>query len=154
MSKERLSQSDDYHRVQLEVKCMMDVRHGHVIRLLQVSQDVKFFYLVMEVAEGGDMLDYLEKYRHYSDHLARNAFRQILAAVAFCHDRGYVLRDLKPENILLDGAGSIRLIDFGLVSRVSPVLWQGSWAGHCGCQRQRWRFGMEPNPSHAHALLL
>ena len=49
--------------------------------------------------------------------------KQVLSAVAYCHDQNIVHRDLKPENLLLDsdGAGAIiKVIDFGTSQKYDP----------------------------------
>jgi hypothetical protein len=43
---------------------------------------------------------------------------QILDALEFLHSRGIVHRDLKPSNLLVDLDGTVRVLDFGLASRV------------------------------------
>lgn len=40
---------------------------------------------------------------------AKRVFRQILAAVSYCHDSCVVHRDLKAENLLLDAKMNIKL---------------------------------------------
>ena len=44
-------------------------------------------------------------------------FRQIMSAVAYCHEFLVCHRDIKPENILLDRNGNVKLADFGMASR-------------------------------------
>lgn len=39
---------------------------------------------------------------------------QLLAGVAFCHDRRVLHRDLKPQNLLVNKDGELKLADFGL----------------------------------------
>jgi calcium-dependent protein kinase len=41
--------------------------------------------------------------------------KQVLSAVAYCHEKRVAHRDLKPENILIDSKqkGAIKVIDFG-----------------------------------------
>ncbi|HVV88126.1 MAG TPA: AAA family ATPase, partial [Kofleriaceae bacterium] len=43
---------------------------------------------------------------------------QLVDALEFLHGQGVVHRDLKPSNILVDVDGRVRLLDFGLVSRI------------------------------------
>ena len=40
---------------------------------------------------------------------ARQKFKQIVAATAYCHARGVVHRDLKAENLLLDANLNIKV---------------------------------------------
>lgn len=63
----------------------------------------------MEYASGGEMYAQLTKRGNYDEPEARRLFRQVVAAVRYCHSLRVVHRDLKTENLLLDGQGNIKL---------------------------------------------
>jgi serine/threonine-protein kinase len=50
-------------------------------------------------------------------------FRQLLDAVAFAHERGYVHRDIKPANVMVGRFGEVFLMDWGIAKPVgAPEL--------------------------------
>jgi serine/threonine protein kinase len=40
--------------------------------------------------------------------------KQLIAGLAAAHERSTLHRDLKPANIMFDGAGRVRITDFGI----------------------------------------
>ena len=56
-----------------------------------------------------DFVDYLVANGRMTEVEAKRVFRQILAAVSYCHDSCVVHRDLKAENLLLDAKMNIKL---------------------------------------------
>jgi len=89
--------------------------HPHVARLSDVYQDETDLYFVMEVLEGGELFDKIQKLRRFTEIDAASALWQMLLVVNYLHGRNIMHRDLKPENFLYDKKGSdhLKLIDFG-----------------------------------------
>lgn len=73
-------------------------------------------YLIMEYVEGGELFQYICEQRTPEIEVI-HLFRQILAALLYCHRLCIHHRDLKPENILLDRVNlHIKLVDFGMAA--------------------------------------
>ncbi|XP_041373272.1 serine/threonine-protein kinase SIK3-like isoform X2 [Gigantopelta aegis] len=60
---------------------------------------------------------------------ARKKFKQIVAAVSYCHSRHIVHRDLKAENLLLDANLNIKIADFGFSNHFCPGSMLKTWCG-------------------------
>uniref|UniRef100_A0A8C5SI45 non-specific serine/threonine protein kinase n=1 Tax=Laticauda laticaudata TaxID=8630 RepID=A0A8C5SI45_LATLA len=104
----------------------LNVTYKHLnIQLYEMYRNSKRTYLVLELASRGDLLEHINatsdrrEYPGLEEEEARRLFRQIVSAVAHCHNVGIVHRDLKCENILLDERGFIKLTDFGFANRYS-----------------------------------
>jgi len=78
---------------------------------------------VTEICTGGELFERIiakteSTLGHFSEHDAANLVRDILDAIAYCHDiKGIAHRDLKPENFLFATEAEdapIKIIDFGL----------------------------------------
>ena len=83
-------------------------------------QDPRSFYIVTELCTGGELFDHIIDSGHFSEKQAAGRQKQILSAVACCHDNKIVHRDLKPENVLYESNkpdSQLKVIDFG-TSRV------------------------------------
>jgi serine/threonine protein kinase len=79
----------------------------------------------MELCAGGDLLTYVRRRGCLNENIARELFRQMSAAIHYCHRKGIVHRDIKLDNMLLDigpcqkeiSKVTVKLCDFG-VSRL------------------------------------
>jgi serine/threonine-protein kinase HSL1, negative regulator of Swe1 kinase len=71
----------------------------------------------MEYIEGGELFQYVGGEETLHEIEVVYLFRQIIAALQYCHQLNIHHRDLKPENILLDKSTfQIKLVDFGMAA--------------------------------------
>lgn len=111
--------------VRREVKILRALTgHNNLVKFYDAYEDHEKVYVVMELCEGGELLDrILSRGGKYSEDDAKAVLIQILNVVAFFHLQGVVHRDLKPENFLFtskDEYSPLKAIDFGLSDFVKP----------------------------------
>ncbi|XP_019195565.1 PREDICTED: CDPK-related kinase 5-like [Ipomoea nil] len=98
--------------------------HNNLVQFYDAYEDNDNVYIVMELCEGGELLDrILSRGGKYTEEDAKAVMIQILNVVSFCHLQGVVHRDLKPENFLFtskDENALLKAIDFGLSDFVKP----------------------------------
>nr|XP_010933744.1 CDPK-related kinase 3 isoform X1 [Elaeis guineensis] len=119
ISKAKMTTAISIEDVRREVKILKALSgHTNLVRFYDACEDALNVYIVMELCEGGELLDrILARGGRYTEEDAKVIVVQILSIVAFCHLQGVVHRDLKPENFLFttrDENAPMKLIDFGL----------------------------------------
>lgn len=100
-----------------EIAIMKLLDHRNIVRLYDVWENHNELYLIMEYVEGGELFHYIEECRGLGEQESVYIFRQIVAALLYCHRMHIHHRDLKPENILLDRENiQVKLVDFGMAA--------------------------------------
>ncbi|XP_074301756.1 CBL-interacting protein kinase 2-like [Silene latifolia] len=118
-------------QIKREISVMGMVRHRNIVFLYEVMANKSKIYFVMEYAKGGELFDKVAKGRLKED-VAQKYFRQLIAAIDFCHSRGVYHRDLKPENLLLDENENLKVTDFGLSALAESKRQDGLLHTTCG----------------------
>ncbi|XP_048760725.2 cyclin-dependent kinase-like 2 isoform X3 [Ostrea edulis] len=96
-----------------EVRMLKQLRHDHLVNLIEVFRRKKRLYLVFEFVDH-TVLDELEKCPNGLDeNTVRRILWQVLKGTEFCHLHNIIHRDIKPENILVSKSGIVKLCDFG-----------------------------------------
>ena len=98
-----------------EIRIMYSLSHPNIISLYSHFEDVNNFYLILELAEGGQLYKKLKKLKTFSESAAAQYMREVCLAVQYLHSRipAVIHRDIKPENVLIDAEGRAKLGDFG-----------------------------------------
>ncbi|KAA8547501.1 hypothetical protein F0562_003930 [Nyssa sinensis] len=112
--------------VKREVKILQALTgHENVVQFYNAFEDDSSVYIVMELCEGGELLDRIlaKKDSRYTEKDAAIVVRQMLKVAAECHLHGLVHRDMKPENFLFKSPkedSPLKATDFGLSDFIRP----------------------------------
>uniref|UniRef100_A0A8C2VG11 non-specific serine/threonine protein kinase n=1 Tax=Chinchilla lanigera TaxID=34839 RepID=A0A8C2VG11_CHILA len=111
---------------------MKILRHKYLISFYQAIETTSRVYIILELAQGGDVLEWIQRYGACSEPLAGKWFSQMTLGMAYLHSKGIVHRilnlitnlfatgrDLKLENLLLDKQENVKISDFGFAKMVS-----------------------------------
>eukprot|EP01116_Phalansterium_solitarium_P018671 TRINITY_DN5035_c0_g1_i1.p1 TRINITY_DN5035_c0_g1~~TRINITY_DN5035_c0_g1_i1.p1 ORF type:complete len:442 (+),score=101.18 TRINITY_DN5035_c0_g1_i1:69-1328(+) len=104
-----------------EVALLQALHHPNIIRVDNVEEDEDHIYVFMEHMEAGNLVSYLAANAPSGccERDARVFFRQMVAALEYCHNRGVCHHDFKLENCVVNGQRELRVIDFGFAQRFS-----------------------------------
>lgn len=131
IDKEKVLKVGMMNQIKREISVMRLVKHPNVVQLYEVMASKTKIYFVLEYVKGGELFNKVAKGRLKED-AARNYFRQLIAAIDFCHSRGVYHRDLKPENLLVDDEGNLKVSDFGLSALIETKRQDGLLHTACG----------------------
>ncbi|KAF4461835.1 camk camk1 camk1-rck kinase [Fusarium albosuccineum] len=86
-----------------EVQIMRQLDHPNIIKLVEFSESRQYYYIVLELAPGGELFHQIVRLTYFSEELSRHVIVQVAKALEYLHEeRGVVHRDIKPENILFE----------------------------------------------------
>jgi serine/threonine protein kinase len=100
-----------------EVKILRTLRHQGIPRFIAHFSDETWHYLVMEYIEGKTLASLLEeKSAPFEIQQVLSWSLEVCDVFHFLHNRAspIIFRDLNPRTIMVTGAGTLKLIDFGL----------------------------------------
>ncbi|GLC77801.1 hypothetical protein PLESTB_000955400 [Pleodorina starrii] len=122
-------------QIQEEMSVLASLKHPNIIRLFDVHFQSNTFFLVMEFAGNGSLVQFMRAHgdpvKHALDEAtAARVFLQMVSALDYCHRRRVIHRDLKPENILVDEHNNLKIADFGLAAVAAPF--SGGLTLQCG----------------------
>lgn len=94
----------------------------HVLKVHEIFEDEKNFYIIMEKCSGGELHDFLLAADEVSINECKRIIRSILNALNELHSRGLIHGDVKPENIMFSDSErqTLKLIDFDTCQKWNP----------------------------------
>jgi len=101
-------------RFTAEAEAMKRLRHRNVVQIFEVDTEGSRPFFAMELAEGGCVVDWLEKFGSMPPRMACDIAIQICKGLGAAHRHGVIHRDVKPHNILVNRRGVCKITDFGI----------------------------------------
>jgi serine/threonine protein kinase len=100
-----------------EAQTASSLSHPNVCTIHQVGRTGNDFYVVMELIEGRSLSDLITSTGLSMETVTRYG-TQIADALGHAHDRGIAHRDLKGSNVMVTAEGRVKVLDFGLATRM------------------------------------
>lgn len=99
--KEKAPKAAERTNILKEVQIMRQLDHPNIVRLIEFSESRQYYYIILELAPGGELFHQIVRLTYFSEELSRHVIVQVAKALEYLHEeRGIVHRDIKPENIL------------------------------------------------------
>ncbi len=112
---------DDATAFAREAALLASLRHPGLVEIYEVSQTEGRPYLIMELVEGR-LLSRLIQEQRLDDTRVAAIGAQLADTLGVTHAAGLVHRDVKPDNVMVEPDGRVRLIDFGLATKVNTRI--------------------------------
>jgi tetratricopeptide (TPR) repeat protein/predicted Ser/Thr protein kinase len=108
-----------------EARLAASLRHPAFVRIFSIDGAAGCDSIVMEYIEGSTLRQ-LAQGQAMPEAQVLDLVRQVAAAMQEAHGAKLIHGDIKPSNLMLDAAGAVRILDFGLASRVDPDATQST----------------------------
>jgi serine/threonine protein kinase len=123
MRKETFAEPDAVERFKREAKVWSQLNHPSIAQVFDFGLQGEMPYLVMELVDGNDLSDVLDREGPLATLRAISVMRQLAAALEEAHRLGVVHRDIKPQNMMLlrykpGGRMVLKVLDFGMAKQV------------------------------------
>ncbi len=101
-----------------EARVLARIDNENVLKIYDVGTQDDLHYMVVELLEGEEVLDLIQREERIEVTDALRIIRQAANGLAAAHAQGLIHRDVKPQNLFLLEDGTVKVMDFGLAARL------------------------------------
>jgi eukaryotic-like serine/threonine-protein kinase len=105
------------YRFKREFRALRAIGHPNVVRLYELFAVDGAWFFTMERVQGVDFVTFVRAHPG----LLRSCLGQLVDGVAAIHTAGRLHRDLKPHNVMVCDDGTVKIVDFGLVTELDAA---------------------------------
>ncbi|MDY7077739.1 MAG: serine/threonine-protein kinase [Chloroflexota bacterium] len=103
---------------QQEAQLLAELRHSNLPRVTDHFEEGGKAYLVMDFIHGTRLDEVIAQRGGLPEDTVLDWARQLMDALAYCHEQDVIHRDVKPQNVVITVQGQAILVDFGLAKLV------------------------------------
>jgi serine/threonine protein kinase len=105
-------------RFLVEARAIGQLNHPNVIAIYDIGRHDDRFFIVTELAPGGNVASLMKEQGRMSFADACGITLHAARGLQAAHSAGIVHRDVKPENLMLSADKMVKLVDFGLAKAI------------------------------------
>lgn len=106
-------------KFETEAQAVARLSHPNIVNVYDVGIEDGINYIVMELAEGITLKEYIRRKGYLSPKETVEISLQIASAISHAHKNHIIHRDIKPQNILVSEIGNVKVTDFGIAKATS-----------------------------------
>ena len=98
------------------------LEHPNIVKLRDFIAKDDAYYLVMEYIDGQTLDEYIKKVTGpIPEEVASAMLSEELSAIGYAHEHEILHLDIKPSNIMISADGEVKVLDFGISSKVDEA---------------------------------
>ncbi len=109
-----LAGENEIERFHTEARMSANLRHKHIVRVLDFGLKEHLPFMVLEYAPNGTLRQYFPSGEPLPLPTILPFVMQTASALQYIHSQGLIHCDIKPDNLLLDSNNSVLVSDFGI----------------------------------------
>lgn len=83
---------EDEESLRSEVNILTSINHPNIIKAFEFFEEEKYFYVVLEYLDGGELFDRIVKKTFYNEKEARDLVLTLLLSLKYLHHKNIVHR--------------------------------------------------------------
>lgn len=107
---------------------MRQLDHPNIIKLIDFSESKQYYYIILELAPGGELFHQIVRLTYFSEDLSRHVILQVAQALEYLHEEKGVVHRLVPIAFSHILPQNRRVVTYFC----ALILWWPGWGGGRG----------------------